>query len=250
MTAPIMQGAEPFSAEGGPHGVLVLHGFTGNCNSVKGVARAFAEAGWAVECPLLPGHGTAMEDMLDTTWADWSDAAEAAYQRLAGRVERVVVAGLSMGGTLTVWLATRHPELAGLVCVNPAIEPPGPMRELVNAALAGGDEVMAGIGSDIADPDSTESAYPGTPLRPLVSLMDAIDALQPRLGDIACPVLILTSIEDHVVPPSNSDHLAASVAGPVERVTLARSYHVATLDYDREVIIERALDFAGKVTTS
>ena len=246
---PIIPGAEPFSAAGGPHGALVLHGFTGNCNSVVGIAEAFAAAGWAAECPLLPGHGTAMEDMLDTTWDDWSAAAEEAYQRLAARCERVVVAGLSMGGTLTTWLATCHPEIAGIACVNAAVEPPGEMRALVDAALAAGEEVMPGIGSDIADPDSAETAYPGTPLRARASLMDAIEALQPGLAAIACPVLVLTSTEDHVVPPSNSDHLAASVSGPVERVTLARSYHVATLDYDRDLIVERILDFAAKVTS-
>ena len=249
MTAPVIPGAEPFSADGGPHGALVLHGFTGNPHSVKGLAKAFADQGWAVECPRLPGHGTVVGDMLDTTWADWSTAAEQAYQDLSARADKVVVAGLSLGGTLTIWLATQHPEIAGIVCVNPAVEPTAPMRELVDAAIAEGEEVMAGIGSDIADPDSVETAYPGTPLRPLATLMDAIDALQPQLKDIAQPVLLLTSPNDHVVPPSNSDHLAANVAGPVERVTLERSYHVATLDYDKDLIVERALDFAAKVTS-
>ena len=35
---PVLPGAEPFSAPGGPHGALVLHGFTGNCNSMRGIA--------------------------------------------------------------------------------------------------------------------------------------------------------------------------------------------------------------------
>ena len=56
-----------------------------------------------------------VDDMATTTWADWSAAAEAAYQDLAGRTERVVVAGLSMGGSLTIWLAGHHPEIAGIV---------------------------------------------------------------------------------------------------------------------------------------
>ena len=51
------------------------------------------------------------------------------------------------------------------------------------------------------------------------------------------------------MPPSNSDHLAASVSGPVERVTLERSYHVATLDYDKGVVEERIVEFATKVVT-
>jgi carboxylesterase len=247
----VMPGAEPFSADGGPHGALVLHGFTGNPNSMKGVAKALAAAGFAVECPRLPGHGTSLDDMLPTTFADWSGAAEDALSALRARLPeggRVVVAGLSMGGTLTVWLATRHRDLAGIALVNALAEPAGDLRQIVDDAVAAGTEVFPGIGSDIADPDSKESAYEGTPLRALQTLLDAVDSLQPELKSIACPVLLLTSPQDHVVPPSNSDHLAAAVAGPVERVTLERSYHVATLDYDKGLIEERIVDFATKVT--
>ena len=64
---------------------------------------------------------------------------------------------------------------------------------------------------------------------------------------MTCPVLILNSPDDHVVPPPSSDHLAASVSGPVERVTLARSFHVATLDHDAELIQTSAVDFARRV---
>ncbi|MCC5950903.1 MAG: alpha/beta fold hydrolase [Acidimicrobiia bacterium] len=246
--ADVMDGAEPFSADGGPHGVLVLHGFTGNPHSVRPLAEAFADAGFAVELPRLPGHGTSIDDMLITTWADWSGEAEAAYQRLAARCDRVVVAGLSMGGTLTLWVAAEHPEVAGIICINALIEDPGPMREAIAELVESGMEVMDGIGSDIADPDSVEIAYPGTPLRPLQTLIAAGDELRPRLGDITCPALVMTSPQDHVVTPSNSDVLAASVGGPVERVSLDRSYHVATLDYDRDLIAKEAVAFAQRVT--
>lgn len=251
MTAAIIPGAEPFSAEGGPHGALVLHGFTGNPASMRGIADAFAAAGWAVELPRLPGHGTVVEEMLETTWADWSGEAEAALARLRERVGeggRIVVAGLSMGGTLTVWLATRHADLAGIACVNPLAEPPGELRDLVEAAVAEGTEIFPGIGSDIAKEGVTESAYEGTPLRPLLSLVDAVTAMQPDLAGIACPLLLLTSPQDHVVPPQNSDHLAAAVGGPVERVTLERSYHVATMDHDAELIESTVLRWATECT--
>ena len=61
-------------------------------------------------------------------------------------------------------------------------------------------------------------------------------------------MLIFTSGQDHVVPPSDSDALAALVSGPVERVSLERSYHVATLDYDKDLIAERTLEFVRTVT--
>jgi carboxylesterase len=247
--APVLPGAEPFASEGDDVGVLVLHGFTGNPSSVRPLAEAFAADGRTVVLPRLPGHGTTVEDMLTTTWTDWSAVAEFAYQDLAGRTRTVVVAGLSMGGTLACWLAAKHPEIAGLVAVNALVQPLDPdLVGMVRSMVDAGESVAPGIGSDIADPESSESAYEGSPLLPLLSLGEATEALGPDLARIACPVLVLTSPQDHVVPPANSDFLAGAVAGPVERVTLERSYHVATLDYDKDLIAERAVEFVRKVT--
>ncbi len=244
----IIPGAEPFTADGGPTGVLVLHGFTGNPSSMRPLAEALAAAGHTVELPRLPGHGTTVEDMLTTSWADWSGAAESALRDLSARTERVVVAGLSMGGSLTCWLATRHPELAGIICINPAVAPRADMLEVVNAMVASGETLMDGIGSDVADPDVVESAYTQTPLPPLVSMFEVAEEIVADLGRITCPLLLFTSPQDHVVPPTDSDLLAAAVSGPVERVSCDRSYHVATIDYDRDLIIGRSLDFIDGVT--
>lgn len=251
MTAEIMPGAEAWSHDGTrPVGALCIHGFTGNPSSMRGVAEAFAAAGYHVELPRLPGHGTSVDDMLTTRWADWSGEVEAAYQRLAARVDTVVIAGLSMGGTLTLWAATEHPEVAGIVCVNPAAQPQPPeVVEMVEGMIAEGTEVMPGIGSDIADPDVHESAYEGTPLRCLLSLTnDGIAPVSERYAACQVPMLLITSRNDHVVDPAQSDYLAGAWGGPVERVLLDRSYHVATQDFDKEQIFADAVAFADRVT--
>ena len=250
-SSPVMAGAEPFSAPGGPYGALVVHGFTGNPQSMRGLAGAFAGAGFATELPLLPGHGTSIGVQKGPGWADWSGAAEAAYAELAGRCERVVVAGLSMGGTLTVWLAERHPEIAGIVCVNPAIEPPAEsFRDVARQLLKDGIDTMPGVGNDVADPSERELVYETMPIGALLSLFEGQDEVFARLADVRCPVLIVTSRQDHVVPPVSSDVLAERVSGPVERVFLERSYHVATLDHDKAEIFERSVEFARKVTAA
>ena len=248
---PILPGAEPFSAPGGPHGALVLHGFTGCPQSMRGLAEAFAGAGFAVELPRLPGHGTAVEDMLETGWDDWSGTAEAAYRDLAARCDKVVVAGLSMGGTLTLWMAEQHPEIAGIVLVNPAVDPPAEsFREMLQGIIDSGSPTMPAVGNDIAMEGQTELAYDATPIAPLLSLCEADDEIAAALGTIECPVLLMNSPQDHVVPPASSDMVAERVSGPVERVTLERSYHVATLDYDKDDIERRAVEFARKVTAA
>jgi len=247
----LMPGAEPLFHEGSGVGVLVLHGFTGSPGTMKSLADAFVAAGFTVSLPRLPGHGTTVEEMAGTSWSDWSAHAEASYLELAERSEQVVVAGLSMGSTLTCWLAARHPEIAGIVVINSAVKSyDADSRAFVEAMIEAGDELVDGIGSDIADPDAHEPAYEKTPLRALISLMQGIEELQEDLPRITCPALVMQSTQDHVVDPSASDLLAGALGGPVERITLERSYHVATMDYDKDLIAERAIEFARKVTSA
>jgi len=246
----ILPGAEPWSHPGGPVGALVVHGFTGSPQSMRPLAEALAAAGCTVEMPLLPGHGTTVDDMLTTSWADWSAAAEAAYLDLAHRCERVVVAGLSMGGTITLWLASRHPAIAGIVLVNPAVGDPEGSPAMIaglRALLDAGETTMDAIGADIALEGATELSYERTPIAPLISLVEATAEVRAGLGWITCPVLLCTSPQDHVVPASDSDRVAAGVDGPVERVTLERSYHAATLDHDAALIEARAVAFVEAV---
>lgn len=248
-TPELIPGAEPLLHEGGRVGALVLHGFTGNPATMRPLADAFVDAGFSVSMPRLPGHGTTIEDMNTTGFADWSAEVERAYTELAERTERVVVAGLSMGGTLACWLAARHPELAGIVLINAAVKPYDPdAKAFIEAMLEAGDEYAPGVGSDLADPDASEPAYDGSPLRPLLTLFDAVAELQDDFGRITCPALVMQAPQDHVVDPSSADHVAGLLGGPVERLSLDRSYHVATLDYDKELIAEKAVEFARKVT--
>ena len=108
---------------------------------------------------------------------------------------------------------------------------------------------MPGIGSDIADPDAKEDAYEGTPLAPLLSLADeGLAPLPAEYPSMTMPLLLLTSPQDHVVDPAQSDFLAGAYGGPVERVSLTRSYHVATQDYDKDLIFDSAVAFAQRVT--
>ena len=232
-----------------PGGALCLHGFAGHPDAMRPVAEAFTAAGFTVELPCLPGHGTTVDDMLTTGWADWTAAADAAYERLAVRCGHVVVAGLSMGGALAVWLAARHAAIAGIVCINPASRPQDDeVLDMVRGLLAEGEDRIPAGDADIAKPGVVDPGYDTTPLAPFLSSMDGLAALQGELDRVTCPVLLLTAPNDHVVDPASSDHLATAVSGPVTRIVLERSYHVATLDHDGPLVCEAAVAFGRKVT--
>jgi carboxylesterase len=249
-SAPVMPGCDPLSHRAGSDvGVVLLHGFTGNPWSMRGVADAMIAAGFDVELPRLPGHGTTIDDMQQTGWHDWLGETRRAIDELAERVDQAVVLGQSMGGTLALAAALERTDLAGLVCINPATRTRDPeTMAMVDDFIDDGFVVVPGEGSDIADPDSNDIAYDGTPLLPLKSLVDdGIVPMDGRFGELNVPLRLFTSRQDHVVDPGDSEHLAGTYGGPVEHTWLERSYHVATLDHDREHVIAESVAFVRKV---
>jgi carboxylesterase len=240
----IMEGCEPFSARGSRDGVLVLHGFTGNPQSMRPVAEVLANQGYSVELPRLPGHGTSVEDLMTTTWDDWSGTALAAFDELAARCDAVAVLGLSMGGALACFVAESRSNVAGLVLINPVVRPPdAAIRDGLRDLLAAGVETIDSIGSDIKKDGSIEASYGATPLVPVQSLFAALVDVEAGLSRITAPTLVLQSREDHVVTVDNGDAVVAHVAGPVERVWLENSFHVATLDNDASLVEGSAVAF-------
>ncbi|HVB06253.1 MAG TPA: alpha/beta fold hydrolase [Acidimicrobiales bacterium] len=245
------EASRAFSATNGVDGVLVLHGFTGSPRSMRPLAEAFANAGFRVELPVLPGHGTTPAELAETSYSDWVQAADEEFLALASACERVIVAGLSMGGALACELAARHPEVAGIILVNPFVEPPAAsFLALLGQALATGQRSFPSIGSDIARAGPSGGGYDETPIAPLLSLAEALQDFAGRLGEVTCPVLLFSSRVDHVVPPSGGDFVEGHVAGPFERVFLEHSFHVATLDEDASELEARAVAFAQKVTAA
>jgi carboxylesterase len=217
---------------------------------VRGIAEAMAAAGYDVELPRLPGHGTTVDDMLTTDWSAWSGEVNRAVERLSIRVSHVVAVGQSMGGTLVLRAALDHPAISALVCINPLTR----VRDaetlaMLDDLLEDGIGVAPGEGSDIADPDASDIAYAGTPISPLKSLLlDGAAPIADRYGEFTIPLRLFTSRHDHVVDPADSEYLAATYGGPVEHTWLERSYHVATRDYDRDLIVAESLAFVAKVS--
>lgn len=252
------QAARPFSAPGRPLptadgrvvrvGLLLAHGFTGSPHSLRPWAEAAAAAGLAVELPLLPGHGTRWEDLNRTGFSDWYDAVERAFLGLRGRCDVLVVAGLSMGGSLALRLAQVHPDgVDGLVLVNPAVD----SRDRRLALLPVLHRVVAsfpGLGNDIKREGVTEGGYDRTPLAALHSLRAGWAMVRASLPLVQQPVLICKSDVDHVVDDA-SITLLRNKLGSLDytEIPLHDSYHVATLDNDADLIVSSSLAFIGRL---
>lgn len=242
--------AEAYSFEGGKTGVLVLHGFTGCNQSMRPLGEALAGAGFTVAGPRLPGHGTSVRDMAKSTWQEWTGEAEKGLEELLKRCDKVFVTGLSMGGTITLYLGERHADkLSGLLPIN---APVAKLNALLPVSLITQHVfkklTIPGVGSDIKDPDSEEMAYDKVPGPAAAQLYKLMKMTKHDLSKTNSPILVFQSREDHVVPISNGPYVMEHVASAdKELVWLENSYHVATLDNDKDEIARRSIEFINRL---
>lgn len=213
-------------------------------------AEFLAEAGYAVEVPRLPGHGTAWRDMNATTWEDWYAEVSQSLDKLVAENDLVAVAGLGMGGGLALQLAAnRTPDVAGLVLVNPAVNttskellPLPVLRYLVTG--------LPGVRNDIKKEDVEDHGYPMVPIKALDSMKKGWKALRRDLRKVTAPILMFRSTVDHVVDPSSGQIILKSVSSKsVAERSLEDSFHVATLDNDAPAIFEESLKFLQSLAT-
>lgn len=241
----VLPGAEPFFFEGSEVGCLVSHGFTGTTQSMRFLGEYLAqEGGFTVIGPRLTGHGTRPEDMARATAEDWIRDLERAMDTLRQRCQEIFITGLSMGGTLTLYMAAMHADVfSGAVPINGAVFLNSPDMAAL-AFMAEAPATVPGVGSDIKKPGVTELAYPVVPvpvIRHLYALMAATRELLPR---VVCPTLVFQSRDDHVVDPENAPYIVEHVGTEDKQlIWLDESYHVATLDNDKELIASETLQF-------
>ncbi|MGH3386830.1 MAG: alpha/beta hydrolase [Nocardioidaceae bacterium] len=240
--------AQPFAADAGETGVLLSHGFTGSTASIRPWAQFLADQGLTVRLPRLPGHGTTWQALNRTRWPDWYAAVDRAFRELTDRCDRVVVGGLSMGGTLALRLAQEHgTAVSGVVLVNPLVQLSDP-RLVALPVLRHVVPSLQAIGGDVKRPGADEHAYDRNPLHALHSVVALGRVVRTDLPRVTQPLLLFRSAVDHVVDPLSAKLVMQRVSSPdLSEHVLGDSYHVATLDNDAPAIFAESLKFVRRV---
>jgi carboxylesterase len=222
-------------------GILLVHGFTGSPASMRPWAESLNQRGYTVKVPLLPGHGTTPHDLNLVKWQEWPAKVESDLQELLRTCRKVFICGLSMGGGTTLNIATRYSQdLAGIILVNPMIHVKFVPHQLA-WAISRFQKMRDSVGDDIKRPGITEYGYDALPAVGVYELLKMLHYTRKRLHDVTAPMLLFHSVDDHTLPVTNTEIVMKGVGSrQKQRIELVNSYHVATLDYDQEVIFENS----------
>jgi carboxylesterase len=237
-------------------GIGLIHGFTGNPTSTKPTGEALWHQGFTVDVPRLPGHGTRWQDMRQTDYGDWVRRVHDTVDWLRANCDIVILGGLSMGGTLSIDVATeRVGDVSGVVTVNLALlDREGFLAKLspyVSRLIPVVPAAWAGLAKNDIAKGGDERAYAYVPARAGVSFLGQLPRIREKLPTLVQPLLVAYSPDDHSVPPKSSRALLHSTGSrDVIEVVLTRSFHVATLDYDAPRLESEIASFALRVEHS
>lgn len=245
----VMQGGEPFFISGGPIGCLLIHGFTASPQEMRFLGESLAREGYSVLGVRLAGHGTTLKDLQRARWHDWLASVEDGYHLLKDVCERMVVIGFSQGGALALRFSAEH-DIDALITISTPFElPPDRRLQLLRpilrplSALVG--SIPKGGGGWVDETRAAERvAYQAYPLRSVVELDSLLADMRSHLHQVTAPLLSIHSRRDDFVPPDNLAKIQAAVASAQKKQAwVERSYHLITLDVDRELVLDYVLNF-------
>lgn len=236
--------------------LLAFHGFTGTTSELRPTLDAVAGAGFAVDAPLLPGHGTTPSDLQNRTFDEWLAAGREHRDRILLRGDALVLAGFSMGSLVALTLAAEvTPRLAGLVVLGNAIELavhsrlpfqlfdrfhwPVPDAYLKKPRRA-----------DMEDREAAKrlTSYDRHPLRSAMEVYRAGVRVRPLVSRITCPTLILHGARDHVCPRKNAAWVADHLGSRDVTVRIyEHSAHVVAADFDRDAVARDVVSFLQRL---
>jgi len=239
---------DPFYWEGGPVGVLLSHGFTATSAEVRLLAGYLRERGYTVAGPLLPGHGTTVEEMNRCRWQDWVRGVEQTYQELARRCQKVVVGGESMGSLLALYLAAEHPEAAAVMAYAPAVHAANwPTRAFAYLMAPFVPYHLPSPGPKSVV-DERWKGYPVQPVRAATQLFRLQKEVRQRLPLIHQPVLVIQGRLDRSIFPDCPEIVMGKVSSEVKEVHwMEKSEHCVLLDQEWEQAAEITDKFLAQV---
>ena len=235
----------------GQVGCLLIHGFTGSPEELSDLGDFLAGQGISVSLPILPGHGTHSADLFNYTWHDWFSCVKSAYLKLKGECKEIFVCGLSMGGTLALLLAA-HEFVQGVMVLSAVVEFPKWQKMGVRVFKNVAKFRYKSNGSDIRDLSAKgrSSNYLRYPYYAIDQLFELVEHTRNELGEIEVPVLIIHSRKDHTINFSNSETIYRLINSKEKRkIDLEESYHIITVDVEKEVVKQEVLRFIQQYST-
>lgn len=242
----IIPGCEEIMLKGNKIGCLLIHGFRSCPFEMKEYGQYLNEKGYTVKTCLLPGHGTNPEDLVNIKWENWVEYVENSLIALENICEKVILAGLSTGGSIALYLTTKH-KIDGVIALAPGL-----FLKQKNAFLSHILKYVWKYKHIKSGPDVSvhveSKVYPKVPVSIISELLSLFKSLKSKLHLIEVPTLIIYSQKDHVVNPKSSLTIYNTIFSQHKKlIELKKSFHILTMDVEKTKVFKETDKFIKKI---
>jgi carboxylesterase len=249
----IIPTAEPFFFPGNQIGCLLIHGFTGTPKEMRWMGEYLNGQGFTVLGVRLSGHATHPEDMIRNNYADWLASVEDGFYLLSGTAQHIYLVGLSMGGTLSLTVASYLP-VRGVVAMSTPYEMPHDWRlgytEIISKFLPYMPKTKEAPDAGWFDQQAAQDhiSYPQNPVRSIGELNKLLKEMRGALPHVKVPVLLTHSRDDKYVDPQSMPAIYNKLGSiDKEMLWIEKSGHVLPRDAQRETVFKAAADFVRRI---
>jgi carboxylesterase len=256
----------------GERAVILFHGLSSSPLEVQLLGRGLQRAGYTVYLPHLPGYGDdgQGQNRLVTHRQAWLAQALLEFDTVREKHEHVVIGGLCIGATLALNVAAQRPDQAAAfialsitlwydgwtlpwyrIFLPLAAYVPFGMRYSFRELPPYGvkDERMrAWIAREMAKTESSIAGASTLSARSLIQAQRLCRETRRVLPQISLPILVIHAMEDDMSSPRNPEYLIRHIHSRLTRyVVLRDSYHMITLDQEKDRVLAETRDFLNQV---
>lgn len=250
----IIHTAEPFLFPGNSQvGVLLTHGFTGTPKEMRWMGEYLnRECGFTTLGIRLTGHATRPEDMIRARFNDWQASVEDGFHLLSGAAKSIFLCGLSMGGILSLYSASRLP-VKGVVAMSTPYKLPNDPRLKFIRLLSKVQPYMPKSKEDgtgwFGDAwKDYHVAYPANPLRSIAELNLLMGEMRAALPSVKVPVLLIHSRNDDYVVKDSMERIYADLGtSDKQMMWVEGAGHVITEEPIRGQVFKAAAEFIKRI---
>jgi carboxylesterase len=249
----------------GEDAVLLIHGLSGTPLEMQYVARMLHKAGFTVFAPHFSGYGYG-KAASTKKWQEWHKEVVGHFDELKKKYRTVSVCGLCIGAVLALNLAAeKKDEIAGLSLLATTLYFDGwsipwyrfllPLgyytpfryfysyREREPYGLKN-EQLRAWIAREMTEKSTSAAGSATIPMTGIFETDKLIRNVKRNIGQVTAPALIMHSIEDDTATVRSADFVENHISSKkVRKIFLDDSYHILTLDNQKDVVAEETIRF-------
>ncbi len=229
---------------------LLVHGFCAAPDEMATLGQYLADRNISSFAVQIIKDNSSPEEMQKTNWKDWYNSVNKGFEYVkTWGTDFIFVAGISMGGALSILLAADHNEIDGLVLIAPALKISGIMPKFVPILKHIKKYRVIDVEKAQQVYDVKRTKYSKEPVSAYHELFKLQEVARHNMKNVTVPTLIIQGTADKTIDPINGQLALDGISSKDKQLYMIEGgEHVITCHSSRHEAYPLIEQFIMKIT--